>query len=171
MIQMIVAAEGTISINCHFLFSISGFGTVLILFHTCWHFYQKYCQIVDHVVSSIFSLVYSQVDTFTINISSNAPHSWPLSPTYFVYSLFISCILLFFVCILYISRQITGWHIYHQYLQQRSPTVGHFHPLMTHSIYLQQSTSRYIENIIMPNIPFTSTLLLFHYTFIMKLEV
>ena len=93
MIQMIVAAEGTISINCHFLFSISGFGTVLILFHTCWHLYQQYFQIVDYVVSSIFSLVYSQVDTFTINISSNAPHSWPLSPTYFVYSLFISCIL------------------------------------------------------------------------------
>ena len=101
MIQMIVAAEGTISINCHFLFSISGFGTVLIPFHTCWHLYQQYFQIVDYVVSSIFSLVYSQVDTFTINISSNAPHSWPLSPTYFVYSLFISYTYLYFF--LYVS--------------------------------------------------------------------
>ena len=89
----------------------------------------------------------------------------PIVDHFHLLILYIHCLflvyyvlVLFFVCILYISRQITGWHIYHQYLQQRSPTVDHFHPLMTHSIYLQQSTSRYIENIIMHNMPFTSTI-------------
>ena len=77
------------------------FGIVLILVHTCWHLYCQYFQVVDHVVWVSSILYIHRLILLPSILAVVLPHSWPLSPTYLVNSLFISYIYLYFF--LYVS--------------------------------------------------------------------